>query len=236
MLKTAGYVEAPSSGVWRITSRGRDLLAAHRTGFDEQTTRRIVRESRIGPDAGAADDETDEPTVTDEQTPEERIEAATQEVHAAIAKELLQRMAQAPASFFETLVLDLLYALGYGSTGGDVQHVGRSGDGGIDGVISLDKLGLEKVYVQAKRWQGVVGRAEIQAFFGALAGRRAKKGVFITTSTFTREAREFGEQIADSVVLIDGVRLTTLMIEHSVGVSHKTVRLPRVDGDYFADA
>jgi restriction system protein len=233
MLKTAGYAEAPSPGVWRITSRGRELLAAHKEGFDEEITRRIVRESRIGPDAGAEDDEI---AVGSDQTPEERIEAAISEVNAAIAEELLQRISQAPPTFFETLVLDLLYALGYGSTEDDVQHVGRSGDGGIDGVISINKLGLEKVHVQAKRWQGAVGRPEIQAFFGALAGRRAKKGILITTSTFTREAREFGEQIADSVVLIDGARLTGLMIEHRVGVSHKTVNLPRIDSDYFADA
>jgi len=127
-----------------------------------------------------------------------------------------------------------LHALGYGATEDDLERVGHAGDGGIDGVISLDKLGFERVYIQAKRWQGSVGRPEVQAFYGALAGRRARKGVFITTSSFTREARDFATQVADSIVLIDGSRLTALMIEHGVGVTHyRVLRVPRVDGDYF---
>lgn len=139
-----------------------------------------------------------------------------------------------PPEFFQGLVLDLLHALGYGTSEEDLQGVGAAGDGGIDGIISLDRLGFEKVYVQAKRWQKPVGRPEIQAFFGALAGRRAKKGVFITTSSFTREARDFEGQASENVVLIDGVRLTSLMIDHGVGVTHyRTVRLPKIDGDYF---
>jgi restriction system protein len=112
--------------------------------------------------------------------------------------------------------------------------VGHSGDGGIDGVISLDKLGFERVYVQAKRWQGNVGRPEVQAFYGALAGRRARKGVFMTTSSFSRDAREFANQVAESIVLVDGARLTSLMIEHGVGVAHyRILRIPKVDEDYF---
>jgi restriction system protein len=139
-----------------------------------------------------------------------------------------------PPVFFEQLVLDLLRAMGYGSSEEDLQRVGAASDGGIDGIISLDRLGLEKVYVQAKRWQRPVGRPEIQALFGALAGRRARKGVFITTSNFTREARDFEGQIAESVVLIDGPRLASLMIDHGVGVvHHRVLRLPRIDGDYF---
>jgi restriction system protein len=124
--------------------------------------------------------------------------------------------------------------MGYGANEHDLERVGRSGDGGIDGVISLDKLGFERVYVQAKRWQGSVGRPEVQAFYGALAGRRARKGVFMATSSFTREAREFVSQIAESIVLIDGSRLTSLMIEHGVGVAHyRVLQVPKVDEDYF---
>lgn len=108
-------------------------------------------------------------------------------------------------------------------------------DGGIDGIISVDKLGLQKVYVQAKRWQGSVSRPELQAFFGALAGRRASKGVFITTSRYTREAEEFARDLSESIVIVDGKRLDELMIEHGVGVSHKTLRIPQVDGDYFEE-
>ena len=228
-LKNAGYVEAPALGTWKITERGRGLLSQHVNGFDDTMNRKIVREAQGGPEPPG-------PGPVVEQTPEERIDAALAEVHATLGKELLQRIGQAPPVFFEDLVLELLHAMGYGSTKDDVQRVGRSGDGGIDGTISLDKLGLEKIYVQAKRWQGSVGRPEVQAFYGALGGRRAKKGVFITTSEFTRDARDFGEQIGDSVVLIEGARLTALMIEHCVGVTHKTVRLPRIDGDYFAEA
>lgn len=233
MLKTAGYVESPSQGTWRITANGKDLLASSASGFDEQATRRIVRESQVGTSGEPAPEE--EPTPAEsEQTPEERIETAIAELRGTVAKELLQRISQAQPAFFEGLVLHLLHALGYGSTLEDLQHLGRSGDGGIDGVISLDKLGLEKVYVQAKRWQGQVGRPEVQAFYGALAGRRARKGVLITTSSFTREAREFAEQVSDSIVLVDGTRLSTLMIDHTVGVTHyRVIRLPRIDGDYF---
>src|SRR5207237_997231 len=153
MLKTAGYVESPSQGSWRLTPKGKDLFGSFPSGFDDATTRRIVRESQ-----GTA---ASEPVVA-----EESLTAA--------------ETGQTPE--------DLLHALGYGTSLEDLQHLGRSGDGGLDGVISLDKLGLEKVYVQAKRWQGPVGRPEVQAFYGALAGRRAKKGVLITTSNFTREA------------------------------------------------
>ncbi len=169
-----------------------------------------------------------------ELTPDERIDAAVQELNRAVAVELLDTILKMPPMFFESLVLDLLRALGYGTTDDDLQRVGGSGDGGIDGIISLDRLGFEKIYVQAKRWQHSVGRPEIQAFYGALSARRAKKGVFITTSTFTREAREFENHVGETVVLIDGTRLTSLMIEHGVGVTlYRTVRLPRLDVDYF---
>jgi restriction system protein len=122
--------------------------------------------------------------------------------------------------------------MGYGASRADLQRVGGSGDGGIDGVISLDKLGLEKVYVQAKRWQQTVGRPEVQAFYGALAGQRANKGVFITTSSYTSQALEFVRSV-ERVVLIDGARLAQLMIDHEVGVTSRVVRVPKVDSDYF---
>jgi restriction system protein len=129
-------------------------------------------------------------------------------------------------------VLDLLHRMGYGASRADLQRVGGSGDGGIDGVISLDKLGLEKVYVQAKRWQGTVGRPEVQSFYGALAGQRANKGVFITTSGYTAQAIEFAKSV-ERVVLVDGSRLADLMIDNEVGVSARTVKIPKIDSDYF---
>ncbi|CAM5616960.1 Mrr restriction system protein [Rhodanobacter lindaniclasticus] len=124
--------------------------------------------------------------------------------------------------------------MGYGANRAALQRVGGSGDGGIDGVISLDKLGLEKVYVQAKRWQSVVGRPEIQAFFGALAGRRASKGVFITTSAFSPQAVQYAASV-EKIVLVDGSKLAELMLDHGVGVSIRHIQIPRIDSDYFEE-
>jgi restriction system protein len=233
-LKAAGYAETPVSGLWRITARGRDLLAAHPERLEEATARGIAREARLASGTEPGGEVPESLGAGVEQTPEERIDAAMKEIEGAVARELLERIAQSPPAFFEGLVLDLLHALGYGSSRDDLKRLGGSGDGGVDGVIALDRLGFEKVYVQAKRWQGSVGRPEIQSFFGALAGQKAKKGVFITTSTFTKEAREYGAHVSENVVLLDGARLTALMIESGVAVTHyRTIRLPRVDGDYF---
>lgn len=236
MLKFGGYVDSPATGIWRITDRGRDLLALHPDGFNEEAARQILRESRAAKrEQNAADDTSDEPAGSAaQQTPDEQIDGGMKEIHRAVSEDLLRRISESPPAFFEYLVLDLLLAMGYGASEDDLERAGAAGDGGVDGIISLDRLGFEKVYVQAKRWQSSVGRPEVQAFFGALTGRRARKGVFITTSTFTREARDFATQVAESIVLIDGARLTSLMIEHGVGVTHyRVLRLPRVDGDYF---
>ncbi len=131
-------------------------------------------------------------------------------------------------------MLDLLHRLGYGNERADLQRIGGVGDGGIDGVIALDKLGLEKVYVQAKRWQSVVGRPEIQAFYSALAGHHAKKGVFITTSSYSKQAEEYARTI-EGVVLIGGLQLAQWMMDVQVGVTHQLLKLPRLDNDYFDD-
>jgi restriction system protein len=239
MAKTAGYVASGGPGIWKITDRGRDLIAAFPVHFDAETAKRILRESRAGKhsDPENTDDNALSPDLTQaaaQSSPDERIDAALDELHRSVARDLLERVLNAPPTFFEELVLDLLHALGYGTSTDDLEHVGAAGDAGIDGIISLDRLGFEKIYVQAKRWQNSVGRPEIQAFFGALAGRKARKGVFITTSTFTREAKQYGEQISETVVLIDGARLAALMIENGIGVTHyRVLRLPRLDGDYF---
>ena len=237
LLKNAGLIQSSAPGIWNITPDGQQMLTANPDKFDDETTRTITRNARAT--ELHVEGEPDADTNRDvgqmlQQAPEERIDAALNEMRHAVATDLLERIAQAPPAFFEELVLDLLHALGYGTSADDLEHVGASGDGGIDGIISLDKLGFEKVYVQAKRWQGSVGRPDVQGFFGALAGRRAKKGVFITTSTFTKEALAFGAQVSDTVVLIDGARLTQLMIDNGVAVTHyRVLRLPRVDGDYF---
>ncbi|MGH7471109.1 MAG: restriction endonuclease, partial [Longimicrobiales bacterium] len=169
MLKAAGYVDNPTPGIWRITDRGRELLARYPDKFDEDTGRHLIREGRRetqgqGFIADGQANSIHDPTA--QTTPDERIDGALEEIRRMVAQELLENIAKAPPAFFEELVLDLLHALGYGASEEDVERVGHSGDGGIDGVISLDKLGFERVYVQAKRWQGSVGRPEVQAFVG----------------------------------------------------------------------
>lgn len=177
-----------------------------------------------GPASGAA-------LIPTVESPDERLDSALSEIKDAVSSELLETILQSSPRFFEGLVLDLLHAMGYGTSRTDLRRVGGPGDAGIDGVISLDRLGLEKVYVQAKRWQNSIGRPDVQAFYGALAGQRANKGVFITTSTFTAEFTQSVERI----VLVDGAKLTELMIQHGAGVSQRTVKVPKVDSDYFEE-
>lgn len=165
-------------------------------------------------------------------SPDDRLDQALKELRDAVAVEVLESLLQVSPARFEVIVLDVLHRLGYGGHRDDLQRVGGTGDGGIDGIISLDKLGLEKVYVQAKRWQNTVGRPELQAFYGALAGQKAKRGVFITTSGFTAQARDFAHSV-EGMVLVDGERLVHLMIENEVGVSSRLVKVPKLDMDYF---
>ena len=172
------------------------------------------------------------PQATPLASPDDRLGQALEELRQAAESELLELLANVSPAFFETIVLDLLHRMGYGASRADLQRVGGSGDGGIDGVISLDRLGLEKVYVQAKRWQNSVGRPELQAFYGALAGQKAKKGVFITTSAYTSQALDFAKSV-EGIVLIDGTRLAGLMIEYELGVTARAVKIPKIDGDYF---
>jgi restriction system protein len=242
-LKRAGLSDSPRRGVWQLTPAGRTFAANHPNGFSEDEqyklsypARAAARMSKEGQPPQPTGAQTGVGPTQDLASPVERIDRAVEEINESVSDELLALIGRSPPVFFENLVLDLLHKLGYGTSRADLQRVGGTGDGGIDGIISLDRLGLEKVYVQAKRWQGVVGRPAVQGFFGALAGRRAKKGVFITTSGFTRDASEFAEQVSDSIVLVDGDRLTALMIEHGVGVSHRALKLAQVDGDYFEEA
>ena len=197
------------------------------------------RISRLKPKADAAVSTAStpaaEPAAAEKSSPEERIESALAELRDSVARDLLELIGRAPPEFFESLVLDLLHAMGYGTNRSDLQRVGGSGDGGIDGIISLDRLGLEKVYVQAKRWKNPVGSPEIQTFMGALQLQSASKGVFITTSVFTRDAKESAARARGTIVLVDGALLSSLMMDHGVAVSHKALRIPKVDNDYFED-
>ena len=172
-------------------------------------------------------------------TPEKSIEENYHKIREGLAVELLQQIKNNTPTFFAHLVIDLLVAMGYGGSREDAQAVGRSGDGGIDGVINEDRLGLDVIYVQAKRWANNVGEPPVRDFVGALQGKRARKGIFITTSEFSNSAREYISAIdsRDSkVILIDGNQLAQLMIDHDVGVSiEKTYEIKRVDSDYFAE-
>jgi restriction system protein len=238
-LKRAGFSTSPRQGFWRLTAEGQAFAAAHPTLALEDVERlaNVDRSQRLrakkDPDVPSAPELPPEPVAR--ASPEERIEAALAELRESVGRDLLETIGRAPPEFFEQLVLDLLHAMGYGANRAALQRVGGSGDGGIDGIISLDRLGLEKVYVQAKRWKTGVGSPEIQAFMGALQLQSASKGVFITTSTFSRSARDAVQRARGSIVLIDGDELTALMIEHRVGVSHKPIQIPRVDNDYFED-
>ena len=237
-LKKAGLSKSARRGYWEATDKGRVFVDEHPDGISDEELKAIWKV----PQAKKAATEEDEgetqshlPLDDEHESPQERIENAIVELNQSVGAELLELIHESSPQFFEALVLDLLHTMGYGTSKADLQRVGGSGDGGIDGIISLDKLGLEKVYVQAKRWQANVGRPELQSFFGALAGRKANKGVFITTSGFTREAREFALAVSDSIVLVNGARLTELMIEHGVGVSHKPLKIAKVDSDYFEE-
>ncbi|MDQ3012210.1 MAG: restriction endonuclease [Acidobacteriota bacterium] len=171
----------------------------------------------------------------DEMTPEEHIALGYQQIREELAADLLRRIKECDPEFFEQLVVDLLLAMGYGGSRQDAgKAVGRSGDGGIDGIIKEDRLGLDAIYIQAKRWEGVVGRPEIQKFAGALQGQRARKGIFITTSSFTKEAREFVLAIDSKIILIGSDMLADLMIDYGIGVTEVAAYIvKRADSDYF---
>jgi restriction system protein len=192
---------------------------------------REFRERRV-------DDGGDTTAATSEKTPQEVIEAAHANLRASLAAEILETLKGSSPHFFEQIVVDLLVAMGYGGTRRDAgAAIGRSGDGGIDGVINEDRLGLDAIYVQAKRWDtNSVGRPEVQKFAGALQGQGAHKGIFITTSTFSKEAVEYASKISNRIILIDGAKLALYMIDFNVGVTTTaTFALKKVDSDYFND-
>lgn len=235
-LKRSGLSTSLKRGFWKLTDAGRTFAAAHPGVLPEDEIERLATENhdvRLRPlDAPALVAPIPPSQAT--ASPDDRLEAALSELKQTVAAELLEMLAQVSPQHFETIVLDVLHRMGYGASREDLQRVGGVGDAGIDGVISLDRLGLEKVYVQAKRWQGSVGRPEVQGFYGALAGQRANKGVFITTSTFSQHATDFARSV-ERVVLVDGERLAGLMMEHEVGVTLRPVKVPKLDSDYFEE-
>jgi restriction system protein len=231
-LKRAGYSESLRRRFWRLTPAGRGFAQGHPARLTDATIEELATKDMHVTLRPVTEPVAIVDPVDGKASPDDRLEQALGELRQAVAAELLEELSKVTPQYFETIVLDLLHRMGYGASRDDLQWVGGVGDGGIDGVISLDKLGLEKVYVQAKRWQGVVGRPDVQGFYGALAGQRANKGVFITTSSYTAQALEFAKSV-ERVVLIDGVRLAGLMIDHEVGVTLRSVGIPKLDSDYF---
>lgn len=237
-LKKAGLVQQPKRGLVQITDQGKAVLAQQPVridvGFLEQFSSFLDfrNSSREKPISTRLNDVLPLPS---DLTPDEVIEAAYQRSISALADEVLERVKACSPIYFERLVVQLLIQMGYGGSREEAgKAVGRSGDGGIDGVINEDRLGLDAIYLQAKRWSNVVGRPDIQQFVGALAGQRATKGVFISTSRFTQEAKDYAANSQYKVVLIDGERLAELMIEHDLGVSvAATYQLKRIDSDFF---
>jgi restriction system protein len=239
-MKKAGLLVTPRRGVAVITEEGHRLLAEKPAKITVQLLK--SKYPAFATFHGSAGDEESTPTngqesqkPADVETPQERLEKSYQQIRAELAAELLDKVLSCSPAFFEQLVVDLLVAMGYGGSVVDAgQSLGKSGDDGIDGIIKEDRLGLDVIYLQAKRWQGSVGRPVIQAFAGSLEGHRARKGVIITTSTFTQEARDYVTRIEKKIVLIDGKLLAQLMIDHDVGVAaQKTFTLKRIDSDYF---
>lgn len=230
-LNKAVAIQRIGRGRYRITDRGRQLLlqggpitTAQLAAFAE------YQEFKAGSKSAAS-----APATLEDVTPAEAIDAAIQSVRSAVAIELIERIKAAPPDFFEKLVVDLLLAMGYGGSRRDAgEAVGRAGDGGIDGVIKEDRLGLDAVYIQAKRWEAPVGRPVVQMFAGSLDGQKATKGVLITTSSFTADARSYVQGIGKRIVLIDGLNLAELLIDNEVGVvTEATYRLVRVDLGFF---
>lgn len=238
-LKRAGLSTSPRRGYWQLTQEGIEFSSTHPGPLSAKELDKLAvgfNDIRLSPRDEGTQVQNAIPApaspLPSVASPDDRLGQALSELRTTVATELEETLAHVSPAFFETVVLDVLHRMGYGTSRSDLQRVGGSGDGGIDGIISLDKLGLEKVYVQAKRWQQTVGRPEVQAFYGALAGQRAAKGVFITTSAFTAQALEFARSV-ERIVLVDGHRLADLMIEYEVGVTARTVKIPKLDRDYF---
>ncbi len=240
-LKRARLSSSPKRGFWQLTPAGLAFVRAHPQPLTEAEAWALAvprKDSRADGEGGGetSSDQTGMAAPASRtESPSELIERAVAEIRESVRLDLLERIMRASPVFFEGLVLDLLHAMGYGTSRSDLQRVGGSGDGGIDGIVSLDRLGLEKVYVQAKRWTNKVGSPEIQTFMGALQLQGADKGVLLTTSDFTRDAVDTASRGRGRIVLVNGTRLANLMIDHSVGVTPKPVNVPRVDSDYFDD-
>lgn len=231
-MKKAGLLEDPKLGQFSITERGREVLAGKPAAINRKFLRQFDEFNEfISPSLP-------DPVQPDpELTPEQALHASYQTLRNSLAADLLEQVKQASPVFFERLVVDVLVRMGYGGSRREAgEAIGRAGDEGIDGIIKEDRLGLDIIYLQAKRWESTVSRPEVQKFDGALQGKKARKGVFITTSSFSSEAVAFAASIDIKVILIAGTQLAELMIDHGVGVTTEaTYELKRIELDYFSE-
>jgi len=238
-LKMAGLLGSKRRGYFHITDRGRKTLAENLSQINTQYLENFEEFRHFKARKHTSQQNKEQPNTTafPDVTPEEQLEAAYQALNSDLAAELLQMLKSSSASFFEKIVFELLVSMGYGGSRQDAgQAIGKTGDEGIDGIIKEDRLGLDIIYIQAKRWDSTVGRPEIQKFAGALQGQRARKGVFITTGLFSQEAHNYVSSIESKIILIDGNRLAQLMIDHDVGVTTiSSYSIKRLDSDYFTD-
>ncbi len=236
-LKKCLLIESAKRGYFKITQRGIDVLSRNPTEINIKFLEQFPEYAefkKVKKELPRKELDRNKYEISP-QTPEEILGDAYEELNRNLKQELLESIKGASPDFFEDLVVDLLVKMGYGGSRSDAgQSVGGSGDEGIDGIIKEDKLGLDAIYIQAKRWENTIGRPEVQKFAGALQGQRAKKGILITTSTFTKEAVQYASNIESKIVLIDGEKLAQLMIEHNVGVSTTaSYEVKQIDTDYF---
>jgi restriction system protein len=242
-MSKAGLIDSPRRGTFVASQDGLALLATKPERIDVEMLKAFPSFAEFYAQAGTSS-KSDQLIATEvatnsDATPEEQIDAAYAVMTEALKADLLQRVLEQSPAFFERLIVDLLVAMGYGGSHVDAaKQLGRSGDGGIDGVIDEDRLGLDRIYVQAKRYAtgSAVGRPEVQGFVGSLVGLGANKGVFVTTSVFSKQAVEYARSLQQRVILIDGSRLTELMVEFGVGVrTTRLIDLKRLDEDFFTD-
>lgn len=240
-LKKAGLLAAPRRGYFAISPRGLAVLREEPSAINVKYLERFpefLDFKSARKEAAAESGTLNQLEAPLGQTPHEALEAAYERLRSELADEIMQALRSADPALFENIVVELLVKMGYGGSRKDAgRAIGRSGDEGIDGIIKEDHLGLDNVYIQAKRWSATVGRPEIQKFAGALQGQRARKGIFITTSDFSKEAYEYVSRIESKIVLMDGTALSNLMIEFDVGVtSVSTYAVKKIDLDYFTEA
>ena len=235
-MKKALLLESTRRGFLKITERGLEVIKQNPNRIDVKYLDQFKEFKKFR--LTKKDKSIKQGTIENqEKTPEEALETAYENLRSDLANELLQQIKANPPSLFEKIVVELLVKMGYGGSRKDAgQAMGKAGDEGIDGIIKEDRLGLDIVYIQAKRWEGTVGRPEIQKFAGALQGQRAKKGIFITTSKFTKEAKDFTSKIDSKIILLDGEQLAEYMIDFNVGVTPvSNYEIKKMDSDYFIE-